>query len=304
MKNYIIIALSAIVLGLSGYMLYDSFDSGMSKAEVQSQFNDLKSDYEFMQKDLENSVSSLNASNKVVLEQKNRLEAIMRKNSITEEELLEAKKIMRSISQSVYNNFENKIADLEKEKLSIENQTKKSEEELKKLNEKYLALENTNKDISKKFVVEKKQSEKKDVLLQYASNLTLSNFILRSFKVRSNGKEVETDKASRIERIKVSFDILENMVANSGKKDLYIVVHKPDGSVATFKGKPTGTFVADAKTLTYSDKTTIDYVTGQPKTLEFVWDNEDFSRGDYVMEVYEQRNKGAVRIARAIKTLE
>jgi hypothetical protein len=42
--------------------------------------------------------------------------------------------------------------------------------------------------------------------------------MLRSFKVRNSGKEVETDKASRIDRIKFSFDINDNILSKEWSK--------------------------------------------------------------------------------------
>ena len=32
----------------------------------------------------------------------------------------------------------------------------------------------------------------------------------------------------------------------------------------------------------FSDKVEINYTNGKEQTLEFVWDNEDFSRGDFM----------------------
>ena len=54
----------------------------------------------------------------------------------------------------------------------------------------------------------------------------------------------------------------------------------------------------------FSDKVEINYANGKEQTLEFVWDNEDFSRGDYVMEVYEKTKQGAFLIGKVTKTLE
>jgi hypothetical protein len=41
-----------------------------------------------------------------------------------------------------------------------------------------------------------------------------------AFKVRSSGKEISTDKASRADMLKISFTIAENQVAQSGTKVL------------------------------------------------------------------------------------
>ena len=63
MKNIIIIILSLLVLGLSGFLIYDSATEGMSRAEAQKQLMNLKSDYKYIQRDLEYSIKKLNINN-------------------------------------------------------------------------------------------------------------------------------------------------------------------------------------------------------------------------------------------------
>ena len=312
MKTKIIIALSLLVLALSSYMLYDSMNGEMSEAEIETEFNDLKTDYEFMQKDLETKMSSLQISGGVIEIQKNKIEALMKKNSISEEELFEAKKLMQEISQSVLEEFQRRISFLEKEKMGLTNDRISEERELLELNAKIKQLQSENKDINKqyqsintKYKVEKATSIKKDKLLTYASKISISNFILKGFKIRGNGKEVETEKASRIDRLKISFEFNENKLAESGAKELYIVAKNPDGTLMTFADRPTGNIAIDGKTITFSDKMVVDYIKGQTKTVEAVWDSEEFKRGDYILEVYEKPQNGtASLIGKATKTLE
>ncbi len=312
MQNKIIIALSAIILGLSGYLFYDSLHSGeMSKAEVQTQFNDLKTDYEFMQKNMETNTGKLKISNRVIEIQQKKIEDLFKRNSISEEQLVEAKKLMAEISKSVLQEFQKRVASLEDEKTGLITNRTIDEKELTELNAKLKAMESANKTvtaqyntINKKYDVEKKVSVKKDKLLGYASRITLSNFILKGFKVRESGKEVETDKASKVDRIKVDFDINENKIAETGEKELYIVVKGPDGNNMTFADKPSGNFSFDGKGLQYSDKMTIDYVKGEERTLQLVWDSEDFKKGDYKFEVYQNTSEGYQLVGKATKTLE
>lgn len=119
MKNYIIITLSVLVILLGGILLYGSFNGEMTEAEVQADFRDLKDDYELLQTDLENKMILLETSGKVIEIQKQKLDHLMKKNSITEEELAEAKNIMGEISQSVLDDFHKMVASLEKEKVGL-----------------------------------------------------------------------------------------------------------------------------------------------------------------------------------------
>lgn len=305
MQNKIIAALSLLVLGLSGYLFYNSLNSNeMSEAKIKTELKDLKTDYEFMQRDLQEISKTQIISNKVIETQQKKIETLLRKNAITEEELMEAKKLMRTISQSVLDEYQKKVALLEKEKLSLSLGQKKDESLLLNLQSKIKNLESQNNVITKKYSVEKSASIKKDNLIAYASKLSISNFVLKGFKVRDSGKEIETDKASRIDRLKIYFDLNENKLAESGKKDLYIVAKNQEGKLITFPNKPSGTINVEGNNLMFSDHVVIDYIKGQEKTLELIWDSEDFKRGDYILEVYEKNNVGMVLVGKVTKTLD
>ena len=88
MKSKLIVVLSALVLSLSGFLLYDSLNKELSQTEIQEQFSDLKSDYEFIQKDLEVAVNDVNFSNKEIIAQKKRIETLLKKNNISQEEFI------------------------------------------------------------------------------------------------------------------------------------------------------------------------------------------------------------------------
>ena len=297
MKTKIIVLLSVCILGLSGYMLYDSLNTEMSETEVKTQFTDLKSEYHYIQKDLELAVSDIHFNSKEIVAQKQKIEKLINKNNVTQEELMEAKKIMGTLSKTILKNYKEKVIFLEDEKVKLLSEKDKIVIEISKLQDKV-------NDLDEKIIKEKKISERKDQLITYASKLSLSNFKLNSFKVRSSGKEIQTDKAYRIDRIKVNFDINENILAPSGQKILFMVIKNPKSETVTFSNRPSGVFFVNNKKIIFSDKVEINYANGKEQTLEFVWDNEDFSRGDYVMEVYEKTKQGAFLIGKVTKTLE
>lgn len=297
MKDKMLIALGVLVLVLSGFLVYESAFSGMSKAEVKTEFEDLKQNYEFLQRDLEQNIVGLQINNKTILAQKQKIETLLKKSDITEAELEVAKKIMKSISQSVLDEFNHKVKGLQVEKQKLTDESTETQNLLLDLNKKITVLES-------QYKTEKKESEKKTVLLNYASSLSLSNFDLKGVKVRNSGKEVETDKASRIDKIKVNFDINDNPLANSGKKELYISVYKPDGQLASFENGNGGIFAGNGLKQPYSDKIIVDYTKGNKNTVEFDWSHFEFSKGDYKIEVYEKTPNRFAKIGGSVKKLE
>ena len=304
MKDKLLVALTIITLLLSTYLIYDTTTSSLSTTEVKTELNNLRSDYRTLQKDLEVSLGHIAVNNKMIAEQREQLEIILRKNEISEIELGEAKKIMQSISQSVLDEYNNRVKYLQDEKRLLTEKSLAISKGVLVMNKKIVNLENDRNKLAQLFQKEKKESDKKTELLKYASNLSLSNFNLQGVKVRNSGKEVETDRASRIDKIKVSFDINDNPLAGNGKKEFYLTIYKPDGSVATFDNVTSGSFNNNGKLQAFSDKVTLNYEYGTTNHVNFEWESDDFKRGDYVIEVYEKNKKQFAKIGGAIKKLD
>ncbi len=78
-----------------------------------------------------------------------------------------------------------------------------------------------------------KLSKDKEALqstVNLGSILKATNPAAKGVKFKSGGtKEVETNKASRVERIKVSFVLGENKIAKRGIKPIYVRIISPDG---------------------------------------------------------------------------
>lgn len=303
MKTRIIILLSALVVGLASFLLYKSFGSEMSEMEIKAQFSDLKTDYNRMQVDLEQAIKTAEYKNAEIVAQKKMIDQLMTKNNITEEELREAKKVVEHLSKVVLEDYKNRLKNSEnkyqallEEKNSLIEKVNENQEKITQLNEQYSKEKNISRNKDK--VISQKNEK---ILL--ASRLVLSNFNIAGFRVRNSGKEVQTDRASRIDRIKVNFDIIPNSLTDSGKKIIYTIIYKPNGEIVSFDNKPAGTFFLQGKKMQYSDELAFNYTNGEEKSLEFAWDNEDFERGNYTIEVYEKVNTDAVLIGKTIKAL-
>lgn len=303
MKTKIIIVLSVLVIGLSGILLYESLNTEMSEIEIRQQFSHLKDEYKQIEKDLDMAINDLEINNQEIIAQEEKIGRLIRKNNITEEELNQAKKMMKNLSEVVLKSYKSKVRNLEdkegglvKEKESLAQQILKIQKKVEEINDRYNKEKRSSK--MKEHIIREKEEQ-----INYASRLILSNFILNGFKVKNSGKEIQTDKASRIDRIKVSFDIVPNKLVESGIKKIYTIIKKPSGDIVTFVNQDTGEFIFENKRMKYSDELKFFYTSGEEKTLEFTWDNEDFERGDYVMEVYEKTKNEIVLIGKAIKSL-
>ncbi len=126
------------------------------------------------------------------------------------------------------------------------------------------------------------QNEELAKTVEKGSKLSVLNTKTIAYKVKGSGKQVETDKASRADVLKVSFTIAENSIAKSGDKTYYVQVIDSKNNV--LGDKKTETF--GDNTLTYSFKTTVKY---ENKTVQVSEDliGKDFEKGTYFINVFD-----------------
>ncbi|MEO7978732.1 hypothetical protein [Flavobacterium sp.] len=126
------------------------------------------------------------------------------------------------------------------------------------------------------------QNEELSKTVEKASKLSILNTKTAAYKLRSSGKQIETDKASRADVLKVSFTIAENQVAKSGDKSYYVQVIDSKNNV--LGDKKTENF--GDNTLTYSFKTTVQY---ENKTVNVSEDlrGTDFAKGTYFINIFD-----------------
>jgi len=66
--------------------------------------------------------------------------------------------------------------------------------------------------------------------------------ILGSWWKEKNGKEKETVKAKKVDKLRITFDLDENRISTSGVKDLYISITAPDGTPVAVEALGSGKF--------------------------------------------------------------
>ena len=127
------------------------------------------------------------------------------------------------------------------------------------------------------------QNEELAKVVEKGSKLTVLNTKGSAFKLKSSGKQIETDKAGRANVLRISFTIAENQIAKSGDKAYYVQVIDSKNNV--LGDKQTVTFAE--KSLTYSFITNVKY---ENKTVQVSQDlpGKDFAKGTYYVNVFDQ----------------
>jgi myosin heavy subunit len=127
------------------------------------------------------------------------------------------------------------------------------------------------------------QNEQLAKTVELGSKLSITNLKTASYKVRSSGKQIATDKASRTDMLKVNFTIAENKIAKSGDKTYYVQVIDSKNNVLGDKA----TISFGNNSLTYSFTTTVKY---ENKTVEVSEQlpGKDFAKGTYFVNVFDK----------------
>jgi hypothetical protein len=119
--------------------------------------------------------------------------------------------------------------------------------------------------------------------VEKASKLNIINLKTSAYKLRSSGKQVATEKASRTNILKVSFTIAENEIAKSGDKTYYVQVI--DSKINVIGDGKTIQFGDDE--LTYSFVSHVKYENKSVDVSEdLAWKN--FEKGIYFITIYDK----------------
>jgi DNA repair exonuclease SbcCD ATPase subunit len=122
--------------------------------------------------------------------------------------------------------------------------------------------------------------------IEKGSKLSVLNLKTSAYKQRNSGKQIETDKASRADVLKINFTIAENQIAQSGDRTYYVQVIDSRNNV--LGEKKTETF--GSQSLTYSFAKTVNY---ENKTVDVSEDlpGKDYAKGNYFVNIFDSNGE-------------
>ncbi|MBX2930961.1 MAG: hypothetical protein KF781_03310 [Chitinophagaceae bacterium] len=300
-KSNIIIAILVIALiGTWAYIIYNKSKvneerivyidkiqkDSLDRSALQAQFNMLSNKADSITSNNFQLQGALAERASEINRLKNNIATILKNKNATAAELAEAQKQIIELN--------NKIEELyaEVETLTAQN--------------KQLTASNEQLNDEKKKISEEKDSLQSDLdktkdekakAIDIASTLHAYNINVTAIHQKGS-KEKETIKAKRADYFKISFDIAENHVAQSGTKALLVCIYYPDGSLSLSSGTFTD---RQGNEKQYTNKVSINYVQGNKIPVSFEWKPGDkFKAGEYKIEIY---NNG-YKIGETFKTIK
>lgn len=270
----IIMVLSILLLGSLFYIFKLTTDA----KELQTEVTSTKTEKENVLKDLQELKATYDA-------------AIAENTSMSDELIAEREKVVGLMAQLEKSKGDAaSMAKYKQQFLALQTKMKSLMQEVEVLKKENKTLA-TNLDSTKVVLADSKnynqvlvgQNEELSKTVEKGSKLSVLNLKTGSYKLKSSGKQIETDKASRVDILKISFTIAENSIAKSGDKTYYVQVIDSKNNV--LGDKATTNF--GSQSLTYSFTTTVKY---ENKTVQVSQDlpGKKFEKGTYFVNVFDK----------------
>lgn len=167
--------------------------------------------------------------------------------------------------------------------------------ELKEAN-KELTAENAM--VKGKFAAEQQKTSELSKIKAHLTEKVNKASLLKTFKVyatglniKSSGKEVATDKARRINNVKVTFGVAKNTLAKAGTRDFFVRIAQPDSKILADGEGDEYAFTFKGEKLQFSVAKSADYANDNMiVNCYYALGTQKLVAGEYKVEVYEGNN--------------
>jgi hypothetical protein len=246
------------------------YTTSAEKDALQAQLNQVKTEFEKMKSDNTDLQTQLSAKDEEI---KSKVAEIQRLISMGGPAQIAKAKAELARLKEMNNVYQTQIDSLNKANTALIAQNKD-------LNTNLTDEQSKNKNLSSENT---KLSDK----VAAGSILKAINIVTDGIRIKSSGKEVITNKAKQIQKVRTKFVLSENHVIEKGPVDIYLRVLGPDGSVMS---SDQATFTFNGTPLVYTTKQTIDY-NNEDMPVEAAWaKGGDFTKGKYEIEIYQSGN--------------
>lgn len=213
------------------------------------------------------------------------------KDSIIQADAIEIKKLLDS--QWDYNRIKKKVAALQ----DISQRYVRQMDSLYTVNRELVA---ENERIREEFQAERRQNttltrQKEELTnkVNQAATMRISNYKAKAVRFKGSGKESDTDRASRAERIRIDFNVAANELIEPGTKLFYVRIADPKRAIIS---KGTGdeySFKSNGETLQFTEKVRVNYDGTETAVRAYYVkpDAYELMPGTYFVDVYEQGGK-------------
>ncbi len=282
MSNKVYIAIIAVLLGAVGLMAYNLNKKekeivyiSQEYANLDTERQDLAVELEGMKMQYDTLTFANSEMQSKIDEQENELSALLKKVKNKDYDIKKLKAEAETL-RGIMKNYIKQIDSLNKANAQL---TAERNAEAQRAN----SAEARGEELATELSTSKEMNAK-------GSILSTGEFQNLALFERSNGKQVDTDRAAKTEIIKSCFKIRKNPIAKPGTRTLDMAVIGPDGKVIT--GKKSGTTKANGADVQYSERREVEYQQSDTDVCIYFSAKEGFvfQKGNYKIFIYEGGN--------------
>ncbi len=286
MRTILTGVLVVALLGTWGYIIYDKNNNkevitqketliastSTQRDELQKELEDAAMRYDMLKSSNSKLDSTITSKDREIEEKRTRIQSLLNKSNATAAELGEAKRLIASLNGDL-EGYRTQIEVLQGEKVQLTQEKQYVTQQRDRVRKEY---------DSATVVIKEKED-----MLNVGSTLLASNFSITGINEKGS-KEKTTSTAKRVDKLRISFDLNENMIAQSGNKEIYVCITAPDGTPVAVEALGSGTFsTRDGQQKFFTQKLDVDYTQNKKQTVSFDWkQNTNFSTGNYKIEVF------------------
>ena len=275
------------LLGTWGYIIYDKNQTkatidqketmiattSTQRDQLQKELEDAASRYDILKTSNSKKDSSITVKDREIDEKKTRIQQLLNKSNATQSELAEAKRLISSLNGDI-DGYKEQVAVLQQQKTQL-------------ISEKAVVVSQRDK-VQRNYDSSTLVIKQKEDIINVGSTLHASNFNIVGIHEKKSGREKTTSTAKKVDKLRISFDLDENMLSESGAKEIYVCITAPDGSPIAVQALGSGTFntrLGEEKP--YTQKLDVNYTQNKKQSVSFDWkQGTNFTTGNYKIEVY------------------
>jgi uncharacterized protein YfkK (UPF0435 family) len=217
--------------------------------------------------------STISKRDREIADKRKRIQQLLSKINATEKDLAEARGLIASLNNDIAG-YKSQVETLKGEKIVL-------------TQEKNIVIQQRD-QVQRDFDSATNVIKQKEEVIDVATTLHASNFSILGIDETKSGKEKATSTAKKVDKLRISFDIDENRVAQSGLKNIFVCITGPDGKPLVAEALGSGKFsTREGEQKNYTQKIDVNYTQGQRQAVSIDWkQNTSFEKGDYKIEVY------------------
>jgi uncharacterized protein (DUF3084 family) len=275
------------LLGTWGYIIYDKnkvketieqkeilvTNTSTQRDQLQKELEDAAMRYDELKTGNAKKDSTITSKDREIGEKRAKIQQLLSKVNASAADLAEARRLITSLNGDIAG-YKEQVALLTEQKTQLITEKAVVTQQRDRIRRDY---------DSSTLVIKQKES-----LIDVGTTLHASNFNIVGINEKRNGKEKTTSTAKRVDKLRISFDLDENMIAKSGTKEVYVCITAPDGSPIAVEALGSGKFSdRTGAEKPFTQKVEVNYTQNKRQSVSIDWkQNSDFIKGNYKIEVY------------------